>query len=236
MPRHRWKVFDDESRRLDQFGVLLIAALIAVGSLSLIDLTPRNDDDPPLGSIIVNAFVVILFMLTMSATGVARNWRRGLNIGLTIGYLATVLFSINAYEPAPGDHYRPSALWALLAVLLPIAVVRRVVLQPVVTMRTLLGAIAAYLLLAFSFFMVFLTIDAFEAAPFFNRDVETTEFMYFSLVTITTLGYGDLSPATNAGQLTAVAEAVSGQIFLVVLVAALVGRFIATPKQQSDTD
>lgn len=236
MARHHWKVFDDESRRLDQFGVLLIAALIAVVSLSLVDLTPSSDDEAPWGSLIVSAFVVVLFMLSMSATGVALRWRRGINIGLTIGYLATVVLSLTTYEAAPGDHFRPSGLWALLAVLVPVAVVRRVVLQPVVTLRTLLGAIAAYLLLAFSFFMVFLVIDAYEADLFFNREAETTEFMYFSLVTITTLGYGDLSPATNAGQLASVAEAVIGQIFLVTLVAALVSRFVATPRNPPDTD
>ena len=118
----------------------------------------------------------------------------------------------------------------------PIAVVRRIVLQPEVTIRTLLGAIAAYLLLAFSFFMIFLEIDAYEACPFFEEEVGTTDFMYFSLVTITTLGYGDFSPTTNTGQLASVAEAVIGQIFLVTLVAALVSRFAAKPRTRPDAD
>jgi len=236
MTRLRWKVFDDQSQRLDQFGVLLIAALIAVVALSLVDLTPNTVDEVPWGSLAVTGYVVLLFILAMSATGVAYRWRRGTSIVLTIGYLATSVLTVTAYEPRDGEHFRPSALWALLAVLVPVAVVRRVVLQPVVTIRTLLGAIAAYLLLAFSFFMTFLVIDAYEPGPFFETEVETTEYMYFSLVTITTLGYGDLSPTSNLGQLASVAEAVVGQIFLVTLVAALVSRFVAKPRHQPGAD
>ena len=58
----------------------------------------------------------------------------------------------------------------------------------------------------------------------------------WSLVTITTLGYGDLSPTSNVGQLASVAEAVVGQIFLVTLVAALVSRFVAKPRHQPGAD
>ena len=236
MARHHWKVFDDKSPRLDQFGVLFIAALVAVVALSMVDLSPTAADEVPWASLTVSGYVVILFMLSMSAAGVAQRWRRGANLALTIGYLATMLITVTTYEPAPGDHFRTSALWALLAVLVPIAVVRRIVLQPEVTIRTLLGAIAAYLLLAFSFFMIFLEIDAYEAGPFFEEEVGTTDFMYFSLVTITTLGYGDFSPTTNTGQLASVAEAVIGQIFLVTLVAALVSRFAAKPRTRPDAD
>jgi voltage-gated potassium channel Kch len=53
----------------------------------------------------------------------------------------------------------------------------------------------------------------------------TTSFMYFSLVTVTTLGYGDLSPVTDWARLLATTEAVIGQVYLVTVVAMLVGLF-----------
>jgi len=230
MTPQRWKVFDDQSEQLDKFGLLLLGVLVAVVSLSLVDLSPSKGDDVPWGSLIVSAFVVLLFIVAMSATGVAQRWRRTLSLVLMVGYVLTVLVTVTAYDAGTGDQFRPSALWSLLAVLVPVAVVRRVVLPPEVTARPLLRAIAPYLLLAFRFFMVFLSIGAFQDGPFFGRDVGTTEYMYFSLVTITTLGYGDLSPTSNVGQLAAVSEAVIGQVFLVTLVAALVSRFAARPK------
>ena len=104
MTRLRWKVFDDQSQRLDQFGVLLIAALIAVVALSLVDLTPNTVDEVPWGSLAVTGYVVLLFILAMSATGVAYRWRRGTSIVLTIGYLATSVLTVTARSWAPPTH------------------------------------------------------------------------------------------------------------------------------------
>ena len=51
------------------------------------------------------------------------------------------------------------------------------------------------------------------------------DFAYFSYITMATVGYGDLSPATGLPRTNAVLEALMGQIFLVVLVARLVGMY-----------
>jgi len=62
--------------------------------------------------------------------------------------------------------------------------------------------------------------------PFFAQHghVDTTRnFLYFSFVTITTVGYGDLTAATNLGRSFAIAEALTGQIYLVTVVATIVG-------------
>jgi hypothetical protein len=54
--------------------------------------------------------------------------------------------------------------------------------------------------------------------------VDTTRnFLYFSFVTITTVGYGDLTAGTNLGRSIAIAEALTGQIYLVTVVATIVG-------------
>ena len=51
------------------------------------------------------------------------------------------------------------------------------------------------------------------------------DFAYFSYITMATVGYGDLTPATGLPRTNAVLEALLGQIFLVVLVARLVGMY-----------
>jgi hypothetical protein len=61
----------------------------------------------------------------------------------------------------------------------------------------------------------------------------TKNFLYFSFVTITTVGYGDLTAGTSLGCSIAIAEALTGQIYLVTVVAAIVGVLggrAATPK------
>jgi voltage-gated potassium channel Kch len=52
-------------------------------------------------------------------------------------------------------------------------------------------------------------------------------FQYFSFVTITTLGYGDVIPITDKASVLAMMEALIGQIYLVVLVAWLVGMHVS---------
>ena len=51
--------------------------------------------------------------------------------------------------------------------------------------------------------------------------------LYYSIVTLTTLGYGDITPRTPPARMFAAMEAVTGQIYLTVLVARLVGMHIA---------
>jgi hypothetical protein len=52
-------------------------------------------------------------------------------------------------------------------------------------------------------------------------------FQYFSFVTITTLGYGDITPVTEVAKAITVLEAVVGQLYLVVAVAWLVGMYVS---------
>jgi len=60
--------------------------------------------------------------------------------------------------------------------------------------------------------------------PFFAQTdtIARTDFLYFSFVTLTTTGYGDLSAAGNAGRALSVSEAILGQVYLVTVVAVVV--------------
>ena len=55
-----------------------------------------------------------------------------------------------------------------------------------------------------------------------DRSQLSSEMMYYSLVTITTLGYGDFSAATELGRFASTAEAITGQVYLVTVVATFV--------------
>jgi hypothetical protein len=101
-------------------------------------------------------------------------------------------------------------------------VLRRVLSQQEVTIETLWGAMSVYLLMAIAYNYVFIEVQQFGSVPFFGVEETTTSFMYFSVVTMTTLGYGDLAPATDVGRFFAITEAIIGQVFLVTIVARLV--------------
>ena len=109
---------------------------------------------------------------------------------------------------------------------------------------TLAGAVCVYLLIAVIWGYFFLLIEVIVPGSFsFTQgharmqlwiSQEFFPFFYFSMVTITTVGYGDMSPVSSEAQTFATIEALIGQIYLTILVARLVGMYIV--HQQNDNE
>ena len=64
--------------------------------------------------------------------------------------------------------------------------------------------------------------------------LDSFSYVYFSYVTMSTLGYGDISPATHPARALALTQAITGQVYLAVLVARLVGINIAQEMKKKD--
>jgi hypothetical protein len=109
----------------------------------------------------------------------------------------------------------------LLYVAAPVIIARRLVARRTVDTQTLLGAIAAYLMVGMAFAFAY---RALEAGPFFGSQGEGSfsQDLFFSFTTLTTTGYGSLVPDANPGQSFAVLEMLIGQLFLVTAVAKVV--------------
>jgi hypothetical protein len=112
----------------------------------------------------------------------------------------------------------------LLYLIAPGVIVRHLVLRPAVDVETLLGAIAAYLMLGMAFAFSYRALGALQHGPFFGTqgDGNISQDLFFSFTTLTTTGYGNLVPAKNPGQSLAVSEMLFGQLFLVTAVAKIV--------------
>lgn len=97
-----------------------------------------------------------------------------------------------------------------------------------VTVVVLAGVLCLYLLLGLLFAFIYVAMQNLGGAPFFANGAAatTTRSLYFSFVTMTTVGYGDYTARTNLGHTLSVSEALFGQIYLVTVVAALVGRLV----------
>ena len=113
---------------------------------------------------------------------------------------------------------------AVLYLVAPFAVVRDIATRPSVDQETVLGAVAAYLIVGMCFAFTYRAIGVLQPTPFFGAEGpgNMSQALFFSFVTLTTTGYGNLVPATNPGQSLAVMEAVLGQLFLVTAVAKII--------------
>ena len=102
----------------------------------------------------------------------------------------------------------------------------RIFSETTVTADTIQGGIAIYFLsgLLWAFFYETLLLFNPDAILFSNQVLgKFSDLIYFSFVTITTLGYGDIMPVSRMAKNLALLEAVWGQTYLAVLVARLVG-------------
>jgi hypothetical protein len=97
--------------------------------------------------------------------------------------------------------------------------------------ETIFAAVVAYLLIAlmwaFFYMILELAVPGSFSFPNHSNRRETMHFEYFSFITITTLGYGDITPLSNRASALALLEALIGQIYMVVLVAWLVGMHVS---------
>jgi len=125
----------------------------------------------------------------------------------------------------------------LLIALAPPAVVvgvyRSLRASGTVTVTVVAGVLCLYLLLGLFFSYVYVAVQQLGGAPFFANGASavSSRALYFSFVTMTTVGYGDYTARTNLGHTLAVSEALIGQIYLVTVVAAIVGRLVPRGRQ-----
>jgi hypothetical protein len=120
-------------------------------------------------------------------------------------------------------------LSGLLVVAAPAAIgqgiFRRMRRERRVTIHLLLGVLAIYLLIGVTFAFADGAVDRLGARDFLRGrpDASLADFLYFSFSTLTTTGYGDLVPGNDLARSFAILEALTGQIYLVTVVAVLVG-------------
>ena len=183
----------------------------------------------------VLAVTLSIAMLTSGAPPkvVLRVWSvvAVLGIGASIAIAVTQAGSARGYL----------ALTTLLLIVVTMgAIARRLSMHLEISVLTVLGAVCIYVLLGLSFAFVFAAIGDFGSQPFFAEQEGGTrsDYMYFSFITMTTVGYGDLTPQGGLGRALTVTEGLFGQIYLVTAVAALVGNLgrARAPQQGRDKE
>jgi len=114
-----------------------------------------------------------------------------------------------------------------------------------VSQDTIVGGICVYLLVGLCFAMVFILMTDFNPGALLQGEhaiirsasdpsAHATTLLYFSFVTLTTLGYGDVMPQGDMARMFAVAEALIGQLYLVIFLARLVALYVVSIRHRSE--
>jgi hypothetical protein len=217
----------DLVRFLDSYASLLVLLLANFFLLELVD-DPRWG---AIGSTVLSALALVVAINDPDAgeTITRRHW---IQIGacVALAFLVLIVDSASAIGLA---YLLPAAL--LVTATLPVTL-NRVLHHKRITYETVLGALCSYVLLGLLFAFLYLAVDELGSGAFFAQPGvhEQSEYLYFSFVALTTLGFGDLSPAVGLPQALTVLEALIGQVFLVTLVARLVTLWVRQSEARAD--
>lgn len=204
--RHRWTVYRYG------FVLLMLAAAMIVAIVA-----------PPTAW---GSFLSILLQLAAVSAALSRAGvsRRLLGVAVAMGAVALVS---GIADRLLGGRYALGvselAAAALLA-LVPVAIVAEFRRDLNVTVQSVTAAVCIYLVFGMVFASLAYAVSAFSGAPYFagKPTANGSDYLYFSYITLATIGYGDYVPALSAGRALSVLEALMGQLYLVTVVALLV--------------
>ncbi|HYV15775.1 MAG TPA: potassium channel family protein [Conexibacter sp.] len=201
----------------NRYGIVLLLAIVAVVFLIV---APAGALSRALGLLIVSAMLLVVVAtsrgdLTLRKTAVA-----------AIGVVTLLVAVLAALSDVPS--------WVSSAVAIVVVGVTlgqlvrglmRMLRTQGVTVQAVAGALAVYLLLGIMFAFAVGFAARVGSGDYFAQGIDGTEsqHVYFSFTSMTTTGYGDLTPATRAGRAIAVLEMLIGQIYLVTIISLLVG-------------
>ena len=172
----------------------------------------------------------VLFVLSMlAAVRVVTNNRRDLmiSIGLALAWLVFDIWDLVA--PAPALRAGASVAFILFAIFVIENMLRGIVTAKVVNAEVIFASASVYLLIAVTWAMSYGLMDLLAPGSFGvtveGAAASFNHFLYFSLTTLTTLGYGDITPVSSLARIWSTLEAMTGVFYLAVLVARLVSLY-----------
>lgn len=175
--------------------------------------------------------VLITLVLVMGVLAVGRR-RRTLVVAVILALPAFIGKWVNHFRP----DWVPTEVFLVTGLLFVIFVVAHllgfILRAPRVNSEVLCAGISTYLLLGLSWSFAYLLVAQLAPDAFFLNNGTTTghslhgaDAFYFSLITLSTVGYGDIIPVSNVARMLAAMEAITGSLFVAVFIARLVALY-----------
>ncbi len=209
-PGERWTRF--ATRIANAFGLVL---LLVVAIYVLASLVPYKG----WGGVALAAATVTCACVALVSSEASPRLVRG---AVAVGAVAFVLALVSALGGGPRTLGASAFIEVVLLAVASAKMLGAVLFEHEVNFRTILGAISVYVLLGILFTYVYFGVDKLQPGLFFGQPTKTGDFIFFSITTLSTTGYGNLVPAGQPGKMLSGLEMLVGQIFLVTLIAGLV--------------
>lgn len=205
-------------------------SMVLVALVSLLIVTPFLHDSPSGVMVIRGLFSTLIFALAFSV-GRSKVISSGLLI-LALGWMAISWVGPHI-SSSGGELALPTItnLLALAIIMLAIAfIMSDVLFAKRADFDILSGGVSVYLLIGLAWASLHTLVERTVPGSFLNlatsSETLTVDAIYFSLATLTTLGYGDIAPISTMARMLAVLEAVTGVVYLAILIPSLVSLYL----------
>lgn len=203
--------------RRARFGLVLCALLLAFAVQGIAEPGPWEQ-------VFVSALLGTTLLLAFWAADVRPRLMRWALVITGLMLAVSVAGAASGHVDSAAARLSNLLLVTLAPPALVMGIVRSLRARSQVTVEAVFGVLALYILLGMFFAFMYGAIARLSGTFFAQPDPATvSRCLYFSFTTLTTVGYGDLTAATNLGHTLSVTEALSGQIYLVTVVSVIVG-------------
>jgi len=203
-----------------KFQLLLVTLLLLFAVVPFFEVSFLLD--------LVTSFILIV------AISAASGSKRLFIVCAVLALLAIAAIWTAHWIPGSAIVVTANCLNLLFFVIVTVVILSQAFRARTITRETVAGAICAYLLIGLMWAEVFSIIENVSPGSFSSGAVgpagipsarmQVGHFTYYSFVTMTTLGYGDITPLSRPARSLATLEAIIGQLYLAVLIARLVGQ------------
>ncbi len=203
----------------DSYGLLFVLLMVDYVTLTVVN-------SGSWGGLLRTVPVALTVLLAIHTSDGHRGMLRFAQV---VAVISVVVGTVQAVTGIPKAAAVDFLLVALLLLVSPLVILRRILPKETVDLETLFAAVDVYIMIGLIFGTIFIALAHIEpgtkpflAQPGFHP---SSDYIYLSFVTLTTVGFGDLTPYTEVARSVVVLEALIGQIFLVTLVARLVALY-----------
>lgn len=206
-------------KKLDPYRTLLAVLLLFIGILPWLDPAWKHSD----------LFTVCgLSLVLLAGLNVLRERQKLFRTGFTIAVLFILMNGYLQFSDFPILFACSFALFFILLISVVINIITMLVSSKEIKSSFISGCIAGYLMIGICLAFFLTVVGSFETQVLTlpNAEFCFNDFLYFSLVTMTTVGFGDISPLDPVVRTAAIMTAVAGQFYMAVIVAVIVGKLM----------
>jgi hypothetical protein len=226
-------------KQRSRIGWFQHSSAVFLGTLVLMFLVFPLVMDLPYGDLIESCLLGVVLTTAVFAVGGTRR-----TLGVALGLMVTTLLGKWLNRMAP--EIMPPQVFLVLGVVFVVYIfghlMRFILRAPQVNSEVMCASVSCYFLLGLTWTFLYLIVArsmhgafAFNAGPVDTQKMDGFTAFYFSFITLCTIGYGDITPASKVARMLTVMEGVTGTFYITILIARLMSLYAAPPAKAEES-